>query len=220
MSLLYAPLWTLLRVYRSSSRSLKTAGGHDAHASTNPCAVAHVRDILQSWYTHLQLFVYSAATQRDSRWTALDFSMLETLVPFSINTHKSYFQLRHRDHPCCVIVRMQNQTCQLQKYIVVRQKRVWFAKQKHCSLPCNPFVSWAPFHEFHTLRHTKFRFVVVPLQIVNLSTRIRIATSLLKMFLCLSSFSTLFNVTLQCRRGELNSGFTVIICYCEKPHPV
>ena len=134
MSLLYAPLLALLRIERGSSRSLKTAGGHNTHASTNPCAIAHVRDIHQSWYSHLQVFVYSVATQQDRRWTDLDFSMLETLVLSSYkhthtHAHKYYFQLLRRDHPCCVIVMQQNQSCQLQNRTVVRNKRVWFAKK-------------------------------------------------------------------------------------------
>ena len=52
---------------------LKTAGGHNTHDYANPRAIAHARDVHQSRSSHRQLFVYSEATWRDGRWTALDF---------------------------------------------------------------------------------------------------------------------------------------------------
>lgn len=83
MSLLNAALWTMMRIYHGSSRSLKTAGGH----MPNPAlTLVHMRDIHQSWYSHLWLFVYSIATQEDGRWPSLDFNMLETFSPAYTHT--------------------------------------------------------------------------------------------------------------------------------------
>lgn len=79
-------LSSLLQVFKDSRWS-------HTHASTNPCAVAHKRHTSKLILTSVAVCLFHIATLQDGRWTALDFNMLETLVLFSVKTHKSHFQL-------------------------------------------------------------------------------------------------------------------------------
>lgn len=93
----YSPLWTLMTVYCSSSRSIKTAGGHHTHARTDSCHIAHARDVHQSRYSTLQLFIQKPCR----RWTALYFSCL-----LCINTKdlSHIYKPKSTDSLCCVLV--------------------------------------------------------------------------------------------------------------------
>lgn len=112
------------------------------------------------------------------RWTALDFNVMETLVLFT-HTHTQVPLSSARAVIIrvvlllgCKIKLVSHKTC-----TVVHYNKVWFAKNKpkkkhkrktHCSFPCRLFVSHVA---FHMLQYSKFRFIAVLFEVVNLPTR-------------------------------------------------
>lgn len=170
----------MVRIYHSSSRSIKTAGGHTPTPALT-LVLLHMKYIHQSWYSHLWLFVYSTAALHNGIWIALDYNMPETLDLFSVNTHESHFQAPAPHTSmlfCCYPAKL---ICLLQKHIVM-----------HC---CSSYR-----HGFDVVVFNLIGIIFIVVTIFFLLPFMIWAVLMLHLLCCW----LLTSVSVQCRHGELH----------------